>query len=413
MRDRESTKLGRVLLTPENGDAPFYAVMEMADEPTDFGTPPTKANLLTDETEVALFGNAADRTVNQAFAGIAGKLRLIMDDMANVTVHLVSANGNGLAGALVTGLFDESGNEVFTDLTGTATGYVSAGEATLTVSGYIDLTDVSETFTAVKGETYEKTLTTTTKNFVRIDSSRSVKFSGNVSRIDHTVVGGGGGGGGGVRPGSSEYRYPSGAGGGGGYCVVTENAAFLPNTSYSAVIGSGGAAGTTSDESYGGDGGKSSFMGVSAAGGKGGAPGVFSSDGTTAKGGTGNGTGGNGVYASSSTSTSANGKAGSPGTVPGYASFTETVLYGGGGGGGSAWYKNGSAVTGGAGGADYGGEGSSVVGSTGYFDGQAGRGPGGGGGGSGARYNPEGTRRTSAGAGHKGCVAIRMHLIAA
>lgn len=75
MRDRQPTKPGRVRLTPENGTAPFYAVMEMADEPTDLGTPPTKENLLTDATEAALFGAAADRTVNEALAGIAGELQ--------------------------------------------------------------------------------------------------------------------------------------------------------------------------------------------------------------------------------------------------------------------------------------------------------------------------------------------------
>jgi hypothetical protein len=54
MKDRQPTRPGRVKITPENGAA-YYAVMEMADEPTEVGTPPTKANLLKDTT-AAMFG---------------------------------------------------------------------------------------------------------------------------------------------------------------------------------------------------------------------------------------------------------------------------------------------------------------------------------------------------------------------
>ena len=57
MKDRQPTRPGRVKITPENGAA-YYAVMEMADEPTEVGTPPTKANLLKDSTAALLGGNA-------------------------------------------------------------------------------------------------------------------------------------------------------------------------------------------------------------------------------------------------------------------------------------------------------------------------------------------------------------------
>jgi len=70
MNDRIPTYPGRVLISPENGAAPFYAVMTMADEPTQAGTPPTKANLLTDDTETAIFGNTENRTVNNALFGL-------------------------------------------------------------------------------------------------------------------------------------------------------------------------------------------------------------------------------------------------------------------------------------------------------------------------------------------------------
>lgn len=69
MRDRipSEGKAGRVLLTPENGEAPFYAIMEMADDPIDVGTPPTKAYLLTDET-AGFYGKDANATVNNVLA---------------------------------------------------------------------------------------------------------------------------------------------------------------------------------------------------------------------------------------------------------------------------------------------------------------------------------------------------------
>ena len=43
--DRVPSKLGRVRITPENGAAPYYAVVERADEPAIEGTPLSAANL--------------------------------------------------------------------------------------------------------------------------------------------------------------------------------------------------------------------------------------------------------------------------------------------------------------------------------------------------------------------------------
>jgi hypothetical protein len=43
--DRVPSKLGRVKITPENGSAPYYAVVERADDPVVTGTPLSAANL--------------------------------------------------------------------------------------------------------------------------------------------------------------------------------------------------------------------------------------------------------------------------------------------------------------------------------------------------------------------------------
>ena len=53
MKDRVSLHPGRVVLTPVPGQTNTYD-MTMADQPTQVGDPPTKANLLSDATVAAL-----------------------------------------------------------------------------------------------------------------------------------------------------------------------------------------------------------------------------------------------------------------------------------------------------------------------------------------------------------------------
>lgn len=65
MQDRVSANPGRVLITPESGEA-YYATIERADNPTVEGTPLNKANLLTDSTASSI-GLSASATPNQAF----------------------------------------------------------------------------------------------------------------------------------------------------------------------------------------------------------------------------------------------------------------------------------------------------------------------------------------------------------
>ena len=81
MEDRIPTpgQEGRVLITPENGSAPFYAKVEMADNPTNPGTPLNKENLLQDSTEMAIFGNANNRTVDEAFSGVIAHIWKLID----------------------------------------------------------------------------------------------------------------------------------------------------------------------------------------------------------------------------------------------------------------------------------------------------------------------------------------------
>lgn len=69
MQDRIPVNPGRVLITPENGSASYYATMTRADNPTQEGTPLNKASLLKDAT-AALFGLGADAVPDFVFSFI-------------------------------------------------------------------------------------------------------------------------------------------------------------------------------------------------------------------------------------------------------------------------------------------------------------------------------------------------------
>lgn len=66
MLDRVPTKPGRVLITPEDGSAAFYATMTRADEPTQEGNPLNKITLLRDAT-AALFDFDAQAVPDDIF----------------------------------------------------------------------------------------------------------------------------------------------------------------------------------------------------------------------------------------------------------------------------------------------------------------------------------------------------------
>ncbi len=81
MYDRIASKPGRVLIKPEDGSPSFYATITMADEPTQAGTPPIKANLLTDAT-ANLLNLGTGATVNDALNALSkmAKWNILADD---------------------------------------------------------------------------------------------------------------------------------------------------------------------------------------------------------------------------------------------------------------------------------------------------------------------------------------------
>lgn len=409
MQDRVSLYPGRVKLEPVAGQANLYDLTR-ADQPTQEGTPLNKASLLSDATETAMFGAAANRTVDEAFSGLAAQIKLIMSNTAAITLTLKDSAGHAIPGVLVQGILTESGQTVYSGTDGVAAGYIAEGSQTIKVTGYADIEDYTETIAVTKGMTITKALTLTTRNFLKITSSRSVKFSGNVSAIDYSVGGAGGGAGG--MEGNSDWKTAcTGGGGGGGYAVTQAGVEIQPETVYAAVIGAGGTPGKTSyrgQTGYDGTaGGSSSFMGTTAAGGSGGKHGEETSGGA---GGAGNGKGANGVYG---------GGGSDPGDVAGLngadgantylSSFTETDVYGGGGGSGAA---GGNTVHGGDGGASGGGYGGDNHTSSPASRRQGGDGTANLGGGGGSCYGTHGSDLSyyKGGSGGSGVVTIRMHL---
>lgn len=67
MQDRVPANPGRVLITPENGTAAYYATMTRADNPTQEGTPLNKSTFLRDAT-AALFGLGTDAVPDDVLA---------------------------------------------------------------------------------------------------------------------------------------------------------------------------------------------------------------------------------------------------------------------------------------------------------------------------------------------------------
>lgn len=392
MRDRTPTRALengalRYGVYAEDGSLLRHEYLALEDEPTDPGTELSKATLLQDSTEVSLFGSAADRTVDDAFAGIAGQLKLIKSDMAAITLTVQDTNGKPIPEVLVQGILSESGQAVYTNASGVAAGYIGEGAQVIKVSGYADLEDYSETVTVVKGTTINKTIKLTTRNFLKITASKSVKFSGNVSTVDVSAVGGGGPGGDAWYGGDIRERG-NGAGGGSGYLATKFGVAVTANTAYKAIIGSGGQPKSA--------GGKTSFLGAEANGGNPGEDrkGIR----RTPQGGTGGRNGGNG--SNSDSEPGQNGVNGLPGF---FKSFIETMLVAGSGAGGGA-----------KGGIPGGGDGMNGPGPSASYYNENGcpgeDGTGGGGGGGTITEHRDTYYPGDGGRGGSGCIAIRMHL---
>ena len=383
MTDRQALKPGRITLVPVAGQANTYDI-SMADEPTNEGTPLSKATFLQDDTAQLLGLTSSDPTVNEALF----KLAMSSADGYPVAITLLDFLGNPLSGITISGVKTFSGGTVVTNSNGYALAFSATASTTLSVtSPYVDLQSTSRTVTLSDSSliTVSLVLPAQTYSSRTFAASATIQFSDAVSVASVTAVGGGGGGGGGSSF-SSESSSGGGGGGGGGYVTSFSGINPVRHIAYAITIGAGGYAGTgaaateNASGTSGGTGGTSSALGITALGGNGGGGGQT---GSTAIGGTGNGAGGNGGQAFP--------------VVAAGAGVAGTGVYGGGGGGGgyNSSYR-------GLGGSPYGGAGgyatTNGTGGTGY-------GGGGGGGATGANTNSAASGRAG-GAGYQGVVII-------
>lgn len=377
MKDRQPTYPGRVLITPENGEA-YYATLERADEPTEAGTALNKANLLQDST-CALLDIPDTSVPNDAFV----KLALGIGKYGYV-IHVQYPDGSPAEGFTLTGLNAPDGTAAVTNANGDAVGVSTEQSVTVGIdSPYIDINDISDmtiqstgilTITSVTLESRES----------EIQTSGNYTFSPGAVAADFCAIGGGGGG-------TGSASTPVSSGGGGGY-IQNLIGYVLQNHQISVTIGAGGAVsangGNTTVSVNGGA--------ILTASGGGGAP-------NNASPGTGNGNGGTGnslnADATTSMRTAANGK-----NATGY-KFNDPALGvpGGGGGGGSLYVNTNSPVSVSSrptGGAPHGGTGGYRLRSSGSdYYGTAGTYPGGGG----------GTGPYTAYGGAQGCLFVRAH----
>lgn len=97
MKDRIPTpgQEGRVKITPESGGAAYYAKLEMADNPTQAGDEPIKANLLPDAVATAL-GLTGNPQVADALA-LIDTVRTLANGRAQIATG--SYTGTGTFGA--------------------------------------------------------------------------------------------------------------------------------------------------------------------------------------------------------------------------------------------------------------------------------------------------------------------------
>lgn len=95
MQDRVPTpgQEGRVLITPENGGPAFYATVEMADNPTQPGTPWNKESVLQDSTAAAL-GLPATAVPDDAFLAIDEEINATQDTALSLALQAMG-EGSG------------------------------------------------------------------------------------------------------------------------------------------------------------------------------------------------------------------------------------------------------------------------------------------------------------------------------
>ena len=222
-------------------------------------------NLLNSSTK-SLMGLEESATADDAFKQLY--LANVLNGKSIVELTFLDSETNKpLSGIVVScdKFCDAAGTaltEHTTDSNGKIVAFVSAINPTIKVTGYADIENFSQQLDVpVLGKQFVFNFQLATNQFKSYLSSKNIKFSKNVLRVDVSCCGGGGGGASGSSKGTSY------GGGGGGHGTQKDNIIPESDVLYPIVVGSGG---TCAYEDDAGKRGKSSFMTISALGGDGG-----------------------------------------------------------------------------------------------------------------------------------------------
>lgn len=359
MEDRVPTpgQEGRVLITPENGSAPFYATVAMADNPTQAGTPYNKEAVLQDDT-AALFNLDNTAAPDDVFQALA---TLVPNDYAVILLVVTDANGNPAATSINVSPAISGESSIATNANGRISVSAPPGTYTFTIPDTALSTGSTTTVSVGLQDLVIAKLTLSIQEHGKLycDTSRNITFPNAFPPVDIFAVSGGGSG---AKCGDFATDCASGGGGGFTKTILAQN---VSAKTLEIIIGAGGVQSPSinSDQS-GVDGGRTivtldGAQIINLAGGKGGN--VGSSFYSYAIGGNG-GSGGGGANSTSISggkvgdggSDGSNGTNDRGGTGQGTSTkeFGEQdgVLYCGGGGGANAWYAgNGGEGGGGAG----------------------------------------------------------------
>lgn len=189
MRDRVSLFPGRVKLTPVAGQENTFDLVR-ADQPTQEGTPLNKASLLTDGV-CEILGLDHDATPNDAFLALC-----LPSGKYAVSVTVKSPGGRPIPNVTLSGLLTAAGNPVVTGTDGVGFGFATTSPVTVTavISSFLDLTGAaSVTLTPTAGVVNKAEITCTRASSAQttLSSSRTVRFSPDVSEYDFSAIGGG------------------------------------------------------------------------------------------------------------------------------------------------------------------------------------------------------------------------------
>ena len=392
MKNRVPANPGRVLITPEDGSAAFYATVTRADNPTDAGDPLSKETLLKDAT-AALYGLDATAVPDEVLERIS---RMFPANMGVLTVYIASAGGSPIDTMIriTPAINDET--EFLTLLNGRFSIFAPPGTYTVSIVGspFITTRDSAKSVTVTAGCFVQTSFTVewVDSGKAYIEESRTLYVPEHLSSVDLCAIGGGGSGA------TETNNYGVATGGAGGY-LKNMFSANLGGKTLSITVGAGGERAVGNGKAGGATTVKSNGSAILNAPGGGGRKSASARNAAGADGGSGSG----GVYSrvcynggsDGSDGGGSNGGKGQGTTTREFGEASGTLYCGG---GGSMNYGNGTHSAGGAGGGgdgEYGGNTSAIV----Y--GGDGTAYGAGGGAAGA-YNQK-----YSGAGYQGVLIIR------